>query len=82
MADGAFQRHITARTTEEIKFDGFRALAYIEARSCGLVSRNRNAFRGFKDLAEWIGTRLMVEDAVLDGEIVVLDENGRLLGAL
>ena len=38
--------------------------------------RNGNVFRGFKELAEWIGRRLKV-DAVLDGEIVVLDEYGR-----
>ena len=31
---------------------------------------------GFKELSEWIGPRLKV-DAVLDGEIVVLDEYGR-----
>src|SRR5262252_10268603 len=60
----------------EIKHDGFRALACIQASECRLVSRNGNVFRGFKELAEWIGRRLKV-DAVLDGEIVVLDEYGR-----
>jgi len=60
----------------EIKHDGFRALACVKADECQLVSRNRNVFRGFKDLAESIGQRLKA-DAVLDGEIVVLDEYGR-----
>lgn len=32
----ALQRHITANTTEEIKFDGFRALAYIDDGCCRL----------------------------------------------
>jgi len=41
-----------------------------------LVSRNGNVFHGFRELSEWIGRRLKV-DAVLDGEIVVLDEYGR-----
>src|SRR5262245_43915321 len=60
----------------EIKHDGFRALACVRAGQCQLVSRNGNVFRGFKGLADWIGRRLQV-DAVLDGEIVVLDEYGR-----
>jgi bifunctional non-homologous end joining protein LigD len=60
----------------EIKHDGFRALASVEAGECHLISRNGNVFRGFKELAEWIGHQLKV-DAVLDGEIVVLDEYGR-----
>ena len=39
----------------ELKVDGFRALAYIENGECELVSRNGNVFRGFRDLATWIG---------------------------
>src|SRR5262249_32829856 len=60
----------------EIKHDGFRALASVQAGECQLVSRNGNVFRGFRELSEWIGRRLKV-DAILDGEIVVLDEYGR-----
>ena len=60
----------------EIKHDGFRALACVQAGECQLISRNGNVFHGFKELSEWIGRRLNV-DAVLDGEIVVLDEYGR-----
>jgi len=60
----------------EIKHDGFRALASVQAGQCQLVSRNGNVFRGFKELAESIGRRLRV-DAVFDGEIVALDEYGR-----
>jgi bifunctional non-homologous end joining protein LigD len=60
----------------EIKHDGFRALVSVQAGDCQLVSRNGNVFRGFRELSEWIGRRLKV-DAVLDGEIVVLDEYGR-----
>src|SRR5262249_22966856 len=60
----------------EIKHDGFRALACVQGGECRLVSRNGNVFRGFRELSEWIGRRLQV-DAVLDGEIVVLDEYGR-----
>jgi len=45
----------------ELKIDGFRSLAYIETGYCDLVSRNGNTFRNFKDLAQWIGENLRVE---------------------
>jgi bifunctional non-homologous end joining protein LigD len=60
----------------EIKFDGFRSLAYIRNGECELVSRNRNTFKTFPILSSWIGQHLNVE-AVIDGEIVSLDEYGR-----
>ena len=43
----ALQRHITANATEELKIDGFRALAHVEAGQAQLISRNGNVFRGF-----------------------------------
>src|SRR5262249_23373944 len=61
----------------ELKIDGFRSLAYIENGECDLVSRNGNRFRNFKDLAQWIGDNLRVENAVMDGEIACVDELGR-----
>ena len=39
----------------ELKVDGFRALAHIEGGKGELISRNGNVFRGFADLATWIG---------------------------
>src|SRR5215813_11354801 len=53
----------------ELKLDRFRSLAYIENDQCDLVSLNGNTFRNFKDLAQWIGENLRVENAVLDGEL-------------
>ena len=61
----------------ELKIDGFRALAYIDNGECRLVSRNGNRFRGFADLANWIGQNLPAVSAVLDGEIACIDESGR-----
>src|SRR5438105_4250821 len=66
----------------EIKFDGFRSLAFIEHGVCTLVSRNRNPLR-FPNLANAIADNLTVagsrtvENAVIDGEIVCLDNQGR-----
>src|SRR5262245_27736955 len=61
----------------ELKIDGFRALAHIDAGKAELVSRNGRVFRGFSDLATWMAKHLQVESAVLDGEIACIDENGR-----
>jgi bifunctional non-homologous end joining protein LigD len=61
----------------ELKIDGFRALAHIEAGQGELISRNGYVFRRFADLATWIAEHLRVESAVLDGEIACVDEDGR-----
>jgi bifunctional non-homologous end joining protein LigD len=61
----------------EIKHDGFRGLAYVEAEYVRLLSRRGNAYKSFGELSGWIGRHLKVENAVLDGEIVCLDADGR-----
>src|SRR5262245_34465677 len=61
----------------ELKIDGFRALAHIEAKKGELISRNGNVFHGFSDLASWLAKCLRVESAVLDGEIACVDGEGR-----
>ena len=63
----------------ELKHDGFRALAYINHGAVQLVSRNRHSFRQFDDLQCGIAAELRVDDAIIDGEIVVLDDDGRSL---
>jgi len=61
----------------EIKFDGIRALAMKKGNVAQLISRNQ------KDLSERFGTiakaiqNLPAGEAVLDGEVVALDEEGR-----
>lgn len=61
----------------ELKWDGFRALGYIEAGACRLVSRNGHAFKTFSSLCESIAGAVGEHEAILDGEIVVLDAAGR-----
>ncbi len=61
----------------EIKWDGFRALAYVEDGVCRLVSRNGNVFKSFAALAAGLPDELRAGAAVLDGEIVCLDSNGK-----
>ena len=57
--------------------DGFRALAYVGEHETRLVSRKRNTYKSFLDFCAAIHLDLDCE-AVLDGEIVVLDQAGRL----
>jgi bifunctional non-homologous end joining protein LigD len=61
----------------ELKVDGFRALLHLEDGKGELVSRNGNTFHGFAELADWLAMHLKVQDAVLDGEIACIDEEGR-----
>src|SRR5215467_2843555 len=61
----------------ELKYDGFRALAYVDAGSCRLVSRKNHVYKSYTPLCEWIGKHLRAGDAVLDGELVCLDEEGK-----
>ena len=60
----------------ELKYDGFRALAYIDSRECQLVSRKGTVYRGFPRLCAAIGAAIPAH-AVLDGEIVYLDAEGK-----
>ncbi|PSL30401.1 DNA ligase D [Dyadobacter jiangsuensis] len=59
----------------EVKWDGYRALAYLNKGEVSLQSRNRKSFNDkfypvYQQLREW------KINAVIDGEIVVINENG------
>jgi bifunctional non-homologous end joining protein LigD len=60
----------------ELKHDGFRALAHIWDGNCELISRKRNSYKSFQGLRDNLAM-LKVKNAVLDGEIVCLDSEGR-----
>jgi len=61
----------------EIKWDGYRAVTFIENGKARLVSRNQNELTArypeLKDLAKSVKAK----SAILDGEVVALDEQGR-----
>jgi bifunctional non-homologous end joining protein LigD len=61
----------------EIKFDGFRALAFKNgAEDVRLLSRNNKDFNGkFPEIVKGIA-KLNADEAILDGEVVALDEKG------
>lgn len=59
----------------EIKWDGYRSLAYIESKKVQLVSRNNISFTGnYSDVAEAL--KELTFSAVLDGEIVAINDKG------
>jgi bifunctional non-homologous end joining protein LigD len=61
----------------ELKFDGFRIIAVKNGESVNLVSRNGNELAAkFPKVAEAVGA-LPVNNCVVDGEVVALDEQGR-----
>ncbi|WP_088225446.1 DNA ligase D [Desulfosporosinus sp. FKB] len=62
----------------ELKYDGYRILAYIEGNSVRLITRNGNDFtERFREVAsslvEWAGGRAMI----LDGEMTVTNAAGK-----
>jgi len=61
----------------EIKWDGYRAIAFIEDGRVRLVSRNQNDLSAqFPELAA-LPQFIKAKRAILDGEIVALDDEGR-----
>jgi len=61
----------------EIKWDGYRAVSFIQDGKVRLVSRNQNDLTGeFPELRD-LSRLIKAKNAVLDGEVVALDEQGR-----
>jgi bifunctional non-homologous end joining protein LigD len=76
LAEPTPQRHITPHATEEIKLDGYRALAIKSQGRLNLVSRRRNSFNTqyplvFEALAD------LPDNTVTDGEVVALNQSDR-----
>lgn len=59
----------------EIKWDGYRAIAEVDGTNVSLYSRNGNTFNDSYPIVTQELKRLNI-NAVLDGEIVVLNDNG------
>ena len=61
----------------ELKFDGFRVMAVKDGENVSLISRNGNELAArFPEIVAVVRA-LPVGDAVIDGEVVALDEKGR-----
>jgi len=61
----------------EIKWDGYRAIAFIQDGKVRLVSRNQNELTArYPELKDMPGF-VKAKAAILDGEVVALDKDGR-----
>jgi bifunctional non-homologous end joining protein LigD len=62
----------------EVKWDGYRAVAYVRGGEAKLVSRNGNDLtERFANVAKEVAKAVKTPDCVLDGEVCALDELGR-----
>jgi bifunctional non-homologous end joining protein LigD len=65
----------------ELKHDGFRGMLYIDHERSWFRSRTRYEMQRFGALSQQIRSLLKGQRAILDGEIVVLDSEGRSIFA-
>ncbi len=61
----------------EIKWDGYRAVAFLQDGKVRLVSRNQNDLTAEYPELKGLAPHVRARTAILDGEIVALDEQGR-----
>jgi bifunctional non-homologous end joining protein LigD len=61
----------------EIKWDGYRAVAFIAKGKVRLVSRNQNDLTAQYPELQSVPSFIQAEIAILDGEVAALDEHGR-----
>jgi bifunctional non-homologous end joining protein LigD len=61
----------------EPKYDGFRGLLYLSGRDCHFRSKRGHVLKQFRELCDWVRQELRVKEAILDGEVVALDPEGR-----
>jgi bifunctional non-homologous end joining protein LigD len=61
----------------EPQYDGYRGLLYVTRKSCHFRSKSGNVLKRFQELCYWIREELPVKEAILDGEVVALDSEGR-----
>lgn len=66
----------------EPKLDGFRGVLSIENGRGSFMSKTKKAMPRFRDLADAVARATNVRDAIFDGEIVVMGENGPDFNAL
>jgi bifunctional non-homologous end joining protein LigD len=62
----------------EPKYDGFRGVVYLTRKSCSLYSKRGNRFSRFEELRRRLSAELPRRELILDGEIVAIDDEGRV----
>ncbi|MDB5187499.1 MAG: putative ATP-dependent ligase [Candidatus Kaiserbacteria bacterium] len=59
----------------DLKYDGFRGVAYIQSADGKIISRENHRLSRFTPLEQKLPKVLGVTDAIFDGEVVVFDES-------
>jgi bifunctional non-homologous end joining protein LigD len=62
----------------EPKYDGLRGIVYLTRQSCSIYSKGGNRFSRFEDLRGRICAELPKSEVILDGEVVAIDDEGRV----
>jgi bifunctional non-homologous end joining protein LigD len=62
----------------EPKYDGFRGLVYLTQHSCSIYSKRGNRFSRFEELRRRLCAELPRREVILDGEVVAIDDEGRV----
>src|SRR6516225_9879722 len=57
----------------DCKYDGFRAVCYVEQGRGRFVSRNGNLMGRFDELGGELAALLDLDEAILDGEVIAAD---------
>jgi bifunctional non-homologous end joining protein LigD len=60
----------------ELKWDGFQAICFLESGSARLVSRNKKSLTAKFPALQSIAKSIRATTAVMDGELVAVDETG------
>jgi ATP-dependent DNA ligase len=61
----------------EPKYDGYRGLLYVTRQDCYFRSKRGNIMTRFQELGHRVREELPAREAILDGELVALDGDGR-----
>jgi bifunctional non-homologous end joining protein LigD len=66
----------------EAKLDGFRGVLSIENGRGSFLSKSKRPMPRFKELADLLARSMRIDDAIFDGEIVVMTDTGPDFNAL
>jgi len=61
----------------DVKYDGYRGLCFLEQWRGHFVSKNGKPLNRLAALADELAEVLAVDEAILDGEVIVADDSGR-----
>jgi bifunctional non-homologous end joining protein LigD len=62
--------------TYELKLDGFRGVLYVNRGRGRFLSKTSKPLKRFQDLADALARALPVEEAIFDGEVIVMSDAG------